>query len=542
MSTIKETLQISSQFDAQLIILGDWPLDERRLLNHWLEQSSAESKGRVAADIIASTVIKCLKDDISVEGRVRIKRLRNIASLLEQIVFTTSELDEKFYRDHINHMLKVSLLARAIARKKPFCLSGLELNLLTIACVFHDIAYPLSECGRIFNETLESLKDCYSSAELFSSKLIKEAKADIKSLSLLTGENESKLATALRELNHGVLSAIEFRDFLKNDKAVERYSDVIRAIALHDSDFSTPIDTIADPIVGLLILADELQDWGRRPTDREVAIIPRIEDFELKDGRLNGVFVAKDYERFSVLKQISSKMKNLSRLFLDSNQLKFEFRYNLEGFEKFDHKNFQDALEILAESVDEELLNPSENTDLSESTYFEKAFFGLEITMPVKQVLYSSLKSGKLSEESIFKDINIYLNENLSEMLLSDKTLGEIRTIVLSNENENKISVKIVNRNRTIKGRIHSSMSEETIRFSRFLAAEIRYINYLIHEIGAPKVQGIQNFPKLEGVADHSLLERVRCQLGDDFSDIYGKLKLNSVIDCLRNRGCFLFR
>jgi len=173
MSTPEELLQISSQFDAQLITLGDWSLDERRLLNHWLEQVSTESKGRVAAEIIASHVINCLKDDISVEGRVRIKRLRNVASLLEQLVFTTSELDEKFYRDHINHMLKVSLLARAIAKKKPFCLSEPELNILALACVFHDIAYPLSECGRIFSETLESLKDCFSSAELFSGKLIK---------------------------------------------------------------------------------------------------------------------------------------------------------------------------------------------------------------------------------------------------------------------------------------------------------------------------------------------------------------------------------
>lgn len=79
------------------------------------------------------------------------------------------------------------------------------------------------------------------------------------------------------------------------------------------------------------------------------------------------------------------------------------------------------------------------------------------------------------------------------------------------------------------------------MKFSRFLAAEIRFINYLIHEIGGSKVQGIQDFPKLEGLAEPSLLERVRGLVGDDFSVIYGKLKLRSVINCLRNRGCFLF-
>jgi hypothetical protein len=473
------------------------------------------------------------------EGRIRIKRLRNVASLLEQLVFTTRELDEKFYRDHINHMLKVALLAKAIARKKPFCLSESELATLVLACVFHDVAYPLSECGRIFNKTLESLKDCFSTAELFTNELVKEAKVNLESLALLTGENEARLRTALREMNHGLLSAIEFKVFLKDNKSIEIYSDVIRAIALHDSDFRTPIDVIDDPIVGLLIIADELQDWGR-PTDQDIVVIPRIEDFELMDGHLRGAFIAKDYGNFSLLKQISSKMNNLSRLRVDSNRLKLDFRYNLKGFEKIDHNNFQHLLQILFNSVDKALMNPSNNIDLSESAYFEKSFFGLEITMSVKEALYRKLKIG--SKKSIFTNMNIYLNEDLSEMILTDKVLGEIEAIVLSNENDSKISAKIVEGKRIINGNIYSSTSPETMEFSRFIAAEIRFINYLIHEIGGSKVEGIPNFPKLEGLAEPFVLKQVRDQLGNDFSVIYEKLKLRSVIDCLKNRACFLFK
>jgi hypothetical protein len=541
MPTINEVIQISSQFDAQLVTLGEWSIGERRLLNNWLEQTSNQSKGRVAANIIASMVLDYLKDDLSVEGRVRIKRIRKDAALLEQLVFTTRELTKKFYRDHINHMLKVSLLARAIALKKPFCLKVSELNLLVLACLFHDIAYPLSECGRIFSEALKSFKDCYSSAELFSSKLIKESKVDITSLSHLIGEEETKLKTALRKLNHGLLSAIEFKDFLKNQKSVETYSAIIRAIALHDSEFKTPIDTIKDPIVGLLVLADELQDWGR-PTDQEVAIIPRIEDFELKDGKITGVFNAESYANFSVLKQISSKMKNLSRLFLDSNQLKFEFKYNIKGFEKIDHENFQGVLETLFNSVDKRILNPADNMDLSESAYFEKSFFGLEITMRVKQSLYRKLKNGKISKGSIFEHINIYLNADLSEMILSDKPLGELNSIVLTNENQNQITAKIVSRDKKFDGNIYSSIDEETMEFSRFLAAEIRFINYMTHEIGCSKVDDIQDFPKLEGIAEPAILEKVGIQLGNDFLETYKKLKLKSVLGCLKNQGCFLFK
>jgi hypothetical protein len=296
---------------------------------------------------------------------------------------------------------------------------------------------------------------------------------------------------------------------------------------------------IDDPIVGLLIISDELQDWGR-PTDQDIVVIPRIEDFELVDGNLRGAFIAKDYGNFSLLKQISSKMNNLSRLRVDSNRLKLDFRYNLKGFEKIDHNNFQHLLQILFNSVDKALMNPSNNIDLSESAYFEKSFFGLEITMSVKEALYRKLKIG--SKKSIFTNMNIYLNEDLSEMILTDKVLGEIEAIVLSNENDSKISAKIVDGKRIINGNIYSSTSPETMEFSRFIAAEIRFINYLIHEIGGSKVEGIPNFPKLEGLAEPFVLKQVRDQLGNDFSVIYEKLKLRSVIDCLKNRACFLFK
>jgi hypothetical protein len=178
-------------------------------------------------------------------------------------------------------------------------------------------------------------------------------------------------------------------------------------------------------------------------------------------------------------------------------------RYNIQGLEKIDHNNIQLLLQILFNSVDKALMNLSKNIDLSESAYFEKSFFGLEITMPVKEVLYMNLKNGQLSKKSVFKNINIYLNENLSEMVLADKDFGEIEAIVLSNENDNRISAKIIEGNKTINGNFYLSMSPETMEFSRFLPAEIRFINYLIHEIGSAKVEGVPNFPKLEGLLNH---------------------------------------
>jgi len=539
MSTDREALQISSQFDAQLITLGEWSLDDRRILNRWLEQPDSETKGRMAAEVIGYYVSEYLKNDISIEGRIRIKKLRNVASLLEELVFTTRELDEKFYRDHINHMLKVALLAKAIARKKPFCFSDGELNTLVIACVFHDIAYPLSECGRIFNKTLESLKDCFSTAELFNNQLVKDSKVDIERLAAITGENGDRLRIALRDMNHGLLSAIELRASLRNENSVEKYSDAIRAIALHDSDSRTPIDVIGDPLVGLLIISDELQDWGR-PTDQGITVIPRIEDFEVLDGHLSGVFNAKQSGNFSILKQISSKMNNLGRLSVDSSKLQFDFRFNLKKFEKIDHRDYQQLLRVLFNSVDKELMNPSKNSDLSGTTYFEKSFFGLEITASVKESLYRNLKLG--SDESLLTNTNIYINEDPPEMILTDKDLGKIEAIVLSNENSNGISAKMVEGKRRITGTIYPNYSPETMEFLCLIASEIRFTNYMIHEIGGPRVDRVPNFPKLEGLAESLTLNRTRDQIGNDFYETYQKAKISAVLNCLKNRACFLFK
>ena len=541
MSAPEEILQISSQFDAQLVTLGKWSLTQRRVLNRWLEQGTIESKGRMAAQVIASFVLDLLKEAISVEGRVRIKKLQSMASLLEKIVFTTSELEKKFYRDHINHMLKVALLARAIAQKKPFSLSEPRLNTLTLACIFHDIAYPLSESGRIFRETLESLKHCYKSAELFRNKLVREAREDIKSLSLLMREDESIIRTMLRQMNHGLLSAIEFRAFLKNESTIKDYSEVIRAIAIHDSDFETEINALDDPIVGLLILADELQDWGR-PTDQDVAIIPRIEDFILENGHVSGEFVTKNHKNFSILKQVNSKMRNLKRLSVDSNDFKFEFKYNLENFKELDHHNYEHALQVLFGSINKTLMDPSRNIDLSESDLFEKSFFGTDITMPVKQRLYEDLKRDKVSENSVLKGINLYLNEDLSEMILSEKVFGKINAIELSNNEDNEISARIVAGDKKVKGTFYSSSSNKALRFIRRLAAEIRFINYMIHEIGSSKLVCIGGFPKLEGLAEPLVVKKANEQLKrDDFLDLYAKLKLRAVKECLKNRNCFFF-
>ena len=74
-----DALQVSSLFDAQLVTLGDWSLTQKRILNRWLEQTIAQQKGRMAAQVIASFALDLLKDDVSIAGRVRIKKIQSAA-------------------------------------------------------------------------------------------------------------------------------------------------------------------------------------------------------------------------------------------------------------------------------------------------------------------------------------------------------------------------------------------------------------------------------------------------------------------------------
>jgi len=532
---LDDALLISSQFDSHLVALGDWSIEQRRLLNEWLEQETAEQKARVAAQVIASFALDILRNDASIEGKVRIKKLQSTSSLLERFVFTARELERKFYRDHINHMLKVALLARAIAVREPFCLDAHQLKTLTLAAIFHDIAYPISECSRIFNETLKALKNCYKVAEFFTNTLFRETDFDVASIAELIHERKSKVIEMLDHMNHGLLSAIEFQSFLKKE-AISSYSEAIRAIAIHDSGFETEIDALKDPIIALLIIADELQDWGR-PTDQNVSIIPRIEDFVLQDGKLSGRFIIKD-PTFSILKQICSKMKNLQRISLNSDEFEFSILYDAIKFEKIDHQIYESVLQILFESVNHDLMNPDENIDLSDVSLFEKGYFGTEITMAIKKTLYEYLKNGQDPLKNPLTKINIFLNENKSELVLSEKALHLAKSIELSNRGDDKISTKILTDDGFIKGKFHEY--DEKLNYFRFLAAEVRFINYMIHEIGSSKVNSISGFPKLEGIAESSVIKKAAKRLGkEDFIKIYDELRLMSVRRCLKNRSCF---
>ena len=152
-------------FDKKLIEQGNWTDEERNAIIKWNETSDPNKFKFEAAKLLTYLIKKIMGKDCTSRGRVRIRRLGKDLHNLESILILTKNLEKKFYRDHLNHSIRVALLANAIAQKKPFDLNKNELNHLVLACIFHDIAFPLSQIKKILSSTLDSINKGYNIAQ-----------------------------------------------------------------------------------------------------------------------------------------------------------------------------------------------------------------------------------------------------------------------------------------------------------------------------------------------------------------------------------------
>ncbi|MFX0141860.1 MAG: hypothetical protein ACFFDN_49950, partial [Candidatus Hodarchaeota archaeon] len=80
-------------------------------------------------------------------------------STFEQMIYSAnSQLDKKFYRDHLNHNIRSSLLAVFIASKLTNSL-GINIKLVSfLAGLFHDISIPLLS----YNNIVDSFQRAFS--------------------------------------------------------------------------------------------------------------------------------------------------------------------------------------------------------------------------------------------------------------------------------------------------------------------------------------------------------------------------------------------
>jgi hypothetical protein len=101
----------SALCDSLLLDWGTWDEECRRAFSVWIRSDDFEERRLKASELIAFLIEHFLGDQISVDGRVRARRLAETLVHLEDLLITArSGIGKKFYRDHLNHMLRVALL------------------------------------------------------------------------------------------------------------------------------------------------------------------------------------------------------------------------------------------------------------------------------------------------------------------------------------------------------------------------------------------------------------------------------------------------
>lgn len=302
-------------FDMNLLHMGIWSQDERKLIEEWIKEDNFDDKRAAAANLLSVLIPKVLGTDCSTVGRIKAKRIGQTLHYFEDLLITTKAgIAKKFYRDHLNHMLRVMLLSNAISNQVDcFCDLKKEVKLVKIASLVHDIAYPIAESYHIIGETIKSMTKCYETLTFPEFKVnFREDKVNQLRDSLGPSVMPQSTLDSLKlESDHGFIGAIEFMDYVDSAK-LKDYQRVFEAVAYHNSTKQIPKALEDDLLIKLLILSDELEDWGRPIGIEKESVMPAIQDFSLTPQGIQGKWEWKSYKDVSPLRQISSKLKNLS--------------------------------------------------------------------------------------------------------------------------------------------------------------------------------------------------------------------------------------
>ena len=216
---------------------------------------------------------------------LELSELKDMDQTLNFLRFTDNELRTRGKRDHFLHSFQVFLLGESIidanseilCEKLSICKSGpliFERSWL-LASLLHDTGLPYQNTqwsygipefrfdllgDRRNKHSIDELARCFSSAKGGESEL------NIQSILYRAAAHE--------RINHGLISAIRLvRKSMEVKKEIyeEEVLPAALSIALHDRDMwyslmsekLAPIDLKALPVACMLILADNLETWGR---------------------------------------------------------------------------------------------------------------------------------------------------------------------------------------------------------------------------------------------------------------------------------------
>jgi len=318
-------------------------------ISNWLNANS-EFQRNNAAEIICEFLEDLLRNDLSSSGKKALSRLRNALVTFEDVIIAIKKgITKKFYRDHLNHAIRVALLAHGIAKtmskdKNSFNLPSMKEECL-LAGLAHDIGYPIS-IG-IFDELKNALQESFITQN-FSANLHKCDPLIIMRYSELVKPFETTNG-AVNEKSHELLSSLMFFALLEEEKCKhDKYLRIAHAILLHNSNIRKEFKFSDYPISVILILADELQEWGRVIEGKHT---PSIEtQITLSPCNVDVKFKYESNNYFSPLKQIESKQFNLERLILDNSFSDLTITFELP--QNYNEINVKEICEFVRPIID----------------------------------------------------------------------------------------------------------------------------------------------------------------------------------------------
>jgi len=250
----------------------------------------------------------------------------------------------KFYRDHLHHVIRVSLLAVYLITCTPELARAVRVDILLLACLTHDIEIPGQKhpnMSTYFQELAH--KSCGRKPEIVTSGADTDAVADLgyASFPVLPKANQR----AIDEQNHAVYGALKLIRMLEapNKLRIRDAGDKnfvtahlfrgIRAVLLHDSYVQEAdvesVDAESGVYAGLLMICDEAQEWDRRRGPDDISDIAFLEGVVAADGSWLFNYDYSNATSTPCLAGALGKMKNLSRRSFDTPFPRTTFTFHL---------------------------------------------------------------------------------------------------------------------------------------------------------------------------------------------------------------------
>jgi hypothetical protein len=334
----------------------------KTLLRRWIRETNPATQIQIASKKLPEIISRLSLSRIRIEGKTRRRRfltkagLANIKKMAENIHRFEGLIEQvrtkfrgKIYRDHLNHMIRTALLAAYLADQ--IGLSKRMKNDVVIAALLHDIAYPVQESRQILRSVVGSLGKGYSILRFgeISEASSRTPPECLPELAERTGLPYQELHRQIfNEHNHGAVAAAEF--LLCCRRCSQRALGIAAAICMHDSSIDVEIKYSDNRLGVLLIIADELQDWGRpvsKPDGSQSVSLEEIHPFKVSSFPSSGspdegpgqpvrkkLICGLKYQEatFPGLDVIYSKYQNLRRLVLKEMPLAFQIKIPISEY------------------------------------------------------------------------------------------------------------------------------------------------------------------------------------------------------------------